>query len=321
MINVVIYTGGYDTGGQGYRLKRALEAYHGDEFKVTSIHTAPNYFHYPSDVQYRASTAPAIFAGADVIHMRNGLEGLKKFRPDAFDGEVGLICHWHGTRFREEHKRLYPDVAAAGALQLVSTIDLAMLEPELVWLPSPVNLAEMAVFRAKGMAEQVRRFDPDRAIRIFHSPTNRAVKSTDQLMAELLILSKKVKVELDLVEKKPWHYVLERKAQADVLFDQIVLGYGNNALEAWAMGIPVIAGMSDPLARRVMAEVSGGLPFFEATKSTVYEALAALATDQDLRAQWGLRGYDHVVQFHDDRKVADQLAGLYRQALERRRVA
>lgn len=303
---VVLFTAGYDTGGQGYRIKRAFDRWQAGEFSVRSIHTLDTYFQYPSDVVYRPSTK-AFFADADVIHMRNGLEGLKRLRPEALEGQVGLICHWHGTRFRQEHAVLAAETAKSGAKQLVSTVDLTLLEPDLTWLPSPIDVYEMSLHRSP--------LPSDSAVRVAHSPTNRVIKGTQHVMDAVASLHRRgLAVELDLIERKPWSYVLERKGKADIYVDQLELGYGNNALEAWAMGIPVIAGVSDPAVREAMLERFGTLPFYEATPETLQERIAELATDSALRSHWGMLGNLFVHQFHEESKVAALLSEVYRDA-------
>lgn len=305
--NVVLFTAGYDTGGQGFRIKRAFDRWQAREFSVRSIHTLGSYFQYPADLAYHPSTAQPLFDAADVIHMRNGLEGLKRLRPAALEGRVGLICHWHGTRFRQEHAVLARETAQKGAKQLVSTVDLTLLAPDLTWLPSPIDVYEMSSYRSP--------LDPDNPIRVAHSPTNRVVKGTQHVMDAVQGLYRRgLAIELDLIERKPWAYVLQRKAKADIYVDQLELGYGNNALEAWAMGIPVIAGVSDPAVRDAMLERFGTLPFYEATPETLTERIAELATDSALRSHWGMLGNLFVHEFHEESKVAALLSEIYRDA-------
>lgn len=318
-LNVVIYTPGYDTGGQGWRIKQAFERYQAEGFVVRSIHTSGSYFAYPSDVaSSEHEQVEALFRNADVIHMRNGFENLRRLRPEALEPsrQVGLVCHWHGTRFREEHGSLAEGAREVGAIQLVSTLDLAILEPNLTWVPSPVDLTYMSAVRARGIAAK----RADAPIRLCHAPTNRVVKSTEAIMNSVAALAQLGEdVELDLIERKPWATVLERKAQADVYVDQLRLGYGNNAIEAWAMGIPVVAGVTDLAVRDLMVRTFGQLPFFEANEANLTERLRDIATDDTVRAQWGLLGLEHVQRFHDDRFVAALLADIYHQAYEKAR--
>jgi glycosyltransferase involved in cell wall biosynthesis len=99
------------------------------------------------------------------------------------------------------------------------------------------------------------------------------------------------------------------------LVDQLRLGYGNSAIEAWCMGIPVVAGVEDLKVRQTMLQSWGGLPFYEANVSDLYERLAELITNSDLRSRWGQIGYQHALQYHDELKVSDLLANHYRNAL------
>lgn len=151
-------------------------------------------------------------------------------------------------------------------------------------------------------------------IRIAHAPTNREVKSTTHLLdAVERLKGEGYPVELDLIEEVPWAECLERKAKADIYFDQVKLGYGNNAIEAWGMGIPVIAGAQDATLEE-MARRFDGLPFYSATEDTIYDAVKALVEDEGLRQQYAAKGQAHARRFHDEKVVVDQLKGLYRRA-------
>ena len=150
---------------------------------------------------------------------------------------------------------------------------------------------------------------------IVHAPTNRQVKST-QLLIEAVerLKADGLDVELDLIEHKPWKECLERKAKADIYFDQVILGYGCNAIEAWCMGIPVVAGGSDETLDE-MERRFGRLPFYHATPETIYDALKELVESPALRKRYGKIGLEHVRRFHDAKVVVEQLKGIYSRAL------
>lgn len=309
-INVVLFTSTFDTGGQGWRIKRAFDRYQSPEFSVRSIHTAEAYFDYPHDVRYMAGQEHTygLTEAADVLHFRNHFGGLKRLR--ASGRPVGLILHHHGTKFRGEHAVLAAEAREKGAIQLVSTLDLTVLEHDVTWLPSLFDVSELANLRLAAEAKRL-----PGPIRIAHSPTNRTVKSTNLVLEAVQKLANSgLNVVLDLIERKSYADTLSRKAKADILVDQLHLGYGNSAIEAWGMGIPVVAGVADGRAREVMLEAWGHLPFYEATPANLAERLAELATDADLRSHWGEIGRNHVWQFHDERKVSDLLATHYHNA-------
>ena len=150
-------------------------------------------------------------------------------------------------------------------------------------------------------------------VRIAHAPTDRGIKST----AAFLEATEQLKaeghpIEVDLIEGVPWSECLARKAKADVYFDQVKLGYGCNSIEAWGMGIPVIAGGA-PSTLEEMQSRFGELPFYVADEDTIYDALKAM-TDKDTRDEYGQRGLRHVQRFHDDAKVVAQLQDVYTRA-------
>jgi glycosyltransferase involved in cell wall biosynthesis len=152
---------------------------------------------------------------------------------------------------------------------------------------------------------------------IVHAPTNRSVKSTDLFLEAIERLQDEgLPVEVDIIEHRPWRECLERKAKADIYFDQIKLGYGCNALEVWAMGIPVVAGADD----RTLDEMErrfGQLPFYHATEDTIYDALKELVESPELRERYGQIGQQYVRTHHDYPVVVEQLKGIYARALEK----
>src|SRR5688500_18146934 len=143
-------------------------------------------------------------------------------------------------------------------------------------------------------------------VRIAPAPTNRTVKSTALLIEAVERLKVDYDVELDLIEHVSWTECLHRKAKADIYFDQVKLGYGNNAVEAWGMGIPVVAGGSDDTLDE-MERRFGALPFYHATEETIYDALRELVESPKLRAKYGRIGLEHVRKFHDEKVVVEQL--------------
>lgn len=315
-IKVVLYTQMYDTGGQGWKIKRAFDRYFPEEFSVRSIVTHKADYGYPTDLVYKPESAYELFAQADIVHMRNGLEGLSRLlgqRP-ADSPPPGLIVHHHGSRLRQWYYHLLEEARQAGATQLVSTLDLALLSDDLRWLPAPFNLEELARYR---LTER-----PTGPIRIAHSPTNREVKSTARILAAIQSLAKSgYDITFDLIERQSWDECLRRKGLADIVIDQLELGIGNSALEAFGMGIPVVAGVSSLAVHREMIDRWGALPFYIANSDNLEERLAHLIRNYELRAQVGAAGLEYLSTFHEEYKVASQLANIYRSVAARSSLA
>lgn len=308
MIKAVLFTAGWDTGGQGARVKAAFDRHPELGVEARSIHTSESYFDYPQDVRSaNHQLVEKLFDEADVLHMRNDLGGLKRLGR----GQP-TILHHHGSRFREYHSQIAESARnqSFAVIQVASTIDLTTLEPDVTWLPSPYNLDELAAYRPYHVRIK------GEPIRIAHAPTNREVKSTSRIMAAIRNLYHDgYNIEFDLIERVPWAECLRRKAKADIYVDQLRLGYGNNAIEAWGMGIPVIAGVEGRAAREAMFEHWGTMPFKEASDVDLEAQLAELIVDAEYRHHWGQMGLSHLKRHHDESVVAAFLSSIYHKAV------
>ena len=269
---------------------------------------------YPYDIHWHADRAAVarLYADSDVIHLNNVFNPyclLDKRR------RKPLLMHQHGSIFRSDPRRHLHLAKRHNAEVAVSTVDLLKPAPDaMTWLPTAYNIDELRAIRAAH-----RRAD-DGVIRIAHAPTNREVKSTDALMAAVDALKADgLPIELDVIEDQPWSECLRRKAAADVYFDQVQLGYGCNAVEAWGMGMPVIAGAQPWTLNRMRIEYgSDDLPFYEATEQTIADALRALVISADARAEYTARGTAHVERFHAEEPALARLVDLYTRAIARR---
>lgn len=302
-MKVLNLAAGADTGGQGIRIKQAFDRHSDIGYRAACLRQT--YIGYPTDMRWRI--AMKRLPEFDVYHMRNRVltrlvDGAKAFPiPDR-----PKVVHFHGTDFRTNLTERLDELRTAHASGLVATLDLWLAAPDDVdWLPAPYNLEWLNGFR---------RHVDDGILRIGHSPTDRSIKSTDLLIEAVKRLGEERPVQLVMTERQPWRHCLAVKGTVDVFFDQVILGYGNNAIEAWGMGIPVVAGAQpDTLAE--MHNRFGDLPFYEATEDTIYQALADLA-DPTTRSEWGTRGLAHVERFHDEELVVRQLEQVYLSAVE-----
>ena len=203
---------------------------------------------------------------------------------------------------------LYAKARAIGAVQVVATLDLAGLEPDLRWLPAAADGVALSRYRAW------RDSGPGR-LRVAHAPTDRAIKGTAAVVAAVEQLQGEgLDVRLDLIEGVANEECLARKGRADVVVDQLLLGYGVNAVEAWGMGLPVVAGVADPAVREAMLRAWGALPFAEASPDTLVNVLRALAVEPALRWAYAARGMAHFERWHREDVVAEQLVAVYAEA-------
>lgn len=290
-MKVVNYAAGADTGGQSYRLKQAFTKLSDIDYR--SLVRSTNYLQYPKDLPWQQ--AANALQKADVIHVNASFRTLERYwKP--------TIIHHHGTGFRQNPEGHLAKAREWGSTPVVSTLDLWLLAPdETTWLPAPYDLDWLDTYRKPTGGTK---------LRIGHAPTDRAIKSTDALIKAVARIPD---AQLVLIEGKTWADCLKLKGTVDVFFDQVILGYGNNAIEAWGMGIPVVCGAQpDTLAE--MTNRFGELPFVSATEDSIYEALMVL-TDEVARKEWGERGRAHAERFHSERAVVDLMWPIYEEAL------
>lgn len=285
-----------DTGGNGYRTKVAFQHLLPSWTYRVSCRTT-NYIDYPQDIPW--SQALRYWNHSDVVHVRDGFHAQQRLgAPDR-----PTVIHHHGTQFRKHRAVLLREQRRRHAKGLAATLDLYLDAPsELEWMPALYDLEMLAQLSRQGVRE-------GGAIRIGHAPTNRRIKSTDAFLAACDKLGQEVPIQVVLIEKKPWRECLELKSTCHIYFDQVLLGYGNNAIEAWGMGLPVIAGGEERTLRE-MERRFGSLPFMLADEGSIYDALSVLV-DAEARSGWAARGLDHVRQWHSEEAVVPMLRKVY----------
>lgn len=137
---------------------------------------------------------------------------------------------------------------------------------------------------------------------VAHAPSDRQVKGTRQVEEAVAKLQQEGHpVRLDLIEGVTRDEVLSRVAQADVVVDQLLIGwYGAFAVEAMALGRPVLAyiGEDEPEDNPFGA----GLPIVRTTAAALADDLLAL--DRPRRLELGAAGRRFVEAHHDPRQIA-----------------
>jgi glycosyltransferase involved in cell wall biosynthesis len=164
------------------------------------------------------------------------------------------------------------------------------------WLPGGSFLAYAAVdpsaLRPQPLPER------DEFV-VAHAPTNREIKGTSYVIGAVEALrAAGTPIGLDLVEGVTRDAALERLARADVVIDQLLLGwYGTVAVEAMALGRPVVAYIREdepddnPFGK--------SLPIVRATPATLASELRALAADRGRRHEVAQASRRFVEENHD----------------------
>ena len=300
----IMAIGNSDPAGVVGRFQIAAEKLQGG-VTIRSAHKAEAYFKFPSDILWTRQNdhiVRELAEKADVIHLNNSWRAYSRLRLRA----KPALLHHHGSLFRKNSLDMLSTAKQFGMVQAVSTVDLMEPAPNLLhWLPTAYDVDELQAFGA------AHRREPDGRIRVVSAPTNRDYKSTAKLeLAVKALQAEGLPLDLVLVEGRPWSECMAIKATADIYFDQVILGYGCNAVEAWGMGIPVIAG-AQPWTLNKMTELWGDIPFYQATEDTIADAIRALVQSSDLRAEYAAKGMAHGRKYHDEKPALERLVELY----------
>ena len=141
-----------------------------------------------------------------------------------------------------------------------------------------------------------------------HAPSSRTRKGTDYVVAACAELD----VDLEIVEGLDHRQAFERYRRADVIVDQLNAGwYGVFAIEAMALGKPVVTFLHDEAVRRTEEAFGVEVPIVSATKETLAAALRPLASSPEERKRVGAASRAYVERVHDVERVADRLLALY----------
>jgi hypothetical protein len=235
----------------------------------------------------------------DVFHFHFGLTLV----PQSFQFPIlraarkKSVMHYLGSDIRGKT----PEQLAFGRkadAQVVGSYDAIRWVPEAKVIPPGVDLAAI---RPEPPSDRTRP-------RIVHAPSSRRRKGTEHVLAAVEGLD----ADLELVEGLRHDEALERYRDADLVVDQLNAGwYGLFAIEAMALGKPVVTFLHDEAVRRTEAALGTRVPIVSATAETLREALRPLVADAARRRELGAASRAYVEQVHDLEHVTDRILDLY----------
>jgi glycosyltransferase involved in cell wall biosynthesis len=143
---------------------------------------------------------------------------------------------------------------------------------------------------------------------VVHAPSNREKKGTRYVIEAC----ERLEVDLDIVEGVRHDEARDRYARADIVVDQLNAGWhGVFALEAMALGKPVLAHLDPETVARSAEGYGIRVPIVPATKDNMVDALRPLVESPALRREIGAASRAYVDQVHDIDRIADRLLAIY----------
>jgi glycosyltransferase involved in cell wall biosynthesis len=144
---------------------------------------------------------------------------------------------------------------------------------------------------------------------VLHAPSSRRRKGTEHVVEACEGLD----VELDIVEGLRHDEARRHYERADIVVDQLNAGwYGIFALEAMALGKPVLSYLRDEAVQETERALGVDVPIVQVTKETLRDRIAELAGSPGERRRIGASSRAYVEQVHDADKGADRLIEIYR---------
>ena len=234
------------------------------------------------------------FWNFDVYEFDAGLDFYRDGRIVRRLKQIGkrVVVAYTGSDLRT--RGIIPAVDAAADLRITFEWDHLDLDDRLMHVLFP--------FEPERFAFRIREAQ-SRPVRIGHAPTNRAAKGSDVILAVLQQLQTERDIEIVLIEHLPYRKAIARKDTCDIFIDQIGdLGYGINALEALALGIPTCTGLV-PAFRRAYPDH----PFVEVDRRNLKDALLALIDDAARRRRLAEQGRRWLESHHDSRAIVQRI--------------
>jgi glycosyltransferase involved in cell wall biosynthesis len=235
----------------------------------------------------------------DVFHFYFGLTLLPKSVQFPLLRALGKksVLHWLGSDIRGKPRDELAWGRRAGA-QIVGSYDAARWVPEAEVIPPGIDL--------RGI-EAAPPSERERPV-VLHAPSSRRRKGTEAVVAACAELP----VELEIVEGLDHREAFERYGNADIVVDQLNAGwYGVFAIEAMALGKPVVTFLHDEAVRRTQEAFGVDVPIVSATTETLREQLRPLVENADERRRIGAASRAYVERVHDADVIADRLLGVY----------
>jgi glycosyltransferase involved in cell wall biosynthesis len=267
-------------------------------YEVDVVLNVPDNFLLRQLVQFRALAK--LLPVTDIFHFYFGLTLvpkalqfpiLKAFRKKS-------VFHFLGTDIRGKTPEQLAYGKRAGA-EIVGSYDAIRWVPEAHVVPVGLDLSKY----------EPAPLPDNRPLRVVHAPTSRQKKGTEWIVKAC----EQLPVELDVVENTRHDQAIERYKQADIVVDQLNAGwYGVFAIEAMALGKPVVTFLHDEAVRRTEQAYDIDLPLVPTTKETLAASLAPLVESAELRREIGQKSRAYVERVHDADRVADQLIEIYR---------
>ena len=235
----------------------------------------------------------------DIFHFYFGLTLLPKLVQFPLLRALGKrsVMHFLGSDIRGKPPEELEWAKRAGA-RVVGSYDAARWVPDAHVIPPGIDVHAIAPAPPS---------DRERPV-VLHAPSSRRRKGTEHVVTAC----RELDVELEIVEGLDHREAFERYRRADVIVDQLNAGwYGVFAIEAMALGKPVVTFLHEEAVRRTEEAFGVPVPIVGATKETLAEVLRPLTESAGERRRVGAASRAYAEEVHGLERMTDRLLALY----------
>lgn len=153
-------------------------------------------------------------------------------------------------------------------------------------------------------------------IKIVHAPTQRITKGSAFIIEAMAALQDTFpnRIDFQLVENKPYEEALALYRSADLVIDQVLIGwYGGLAVEVMKMGIPVAAFINEADLHFIPTDFARELPIIRVQVDTLVDDLTKVMMHRERLIEAGAASKRFVERWHHPKAVAVLTKQVYEQ--------
>jgi len=266
-------------------------------------------FNLPKQLRALAWALPQF----DVFHFHAGLTLAPRrlTLPLLRARRKGIVFQSWGSDLRWRSASEVPYLKGAGAV-IVGSYQTRRLAPRGPW--PEYDVVPPAIVLRDWEPSPI---EPGDVLRIAHAPSKRAVKGTEAVLAAVESLrARGAPVELDLIEGVPNREARLRYAAADVVVDQLRVGwYGMFAIESMALAKPVVVHLDADAAAETEEAFGLELPLVRADEGSLEDVLAGVVEVREQLPELGGRSREYVERVHAHTAVARRVLEIYERVI------
>ncbi len=169
------------------------------------------------------------------------------------------------------------------------------------WDVMPFNMVCIDTMKVKPKSFYSFTDGKSEVVTIVHAPNHRGLKGTEFIIAAVNQLKQEgLNINFQLLEGLDNDEVLRIMVHADILVDQLLFGYGLNAIEGMAMGLCVVTNLENEEYTRPFRRFSylNECPAVSAAPESIKAVLKTLVSDAALRKELGIASRKYAEKYH-----------------------